>query len=211
MSTAFTAVGDLFSPRERGRWQGLMSAVFGLASVFGPTLGGWIVDNADWHWVFWVFLPFGLIAFVLIWTMFPSVGRQAKEPVDYFGSLFLTLTIIPLLLAFSWGGTEYDWDSAQILGLFLATIISLVVFILIERKAKSPVLPLNLFKNSIFTISNLIGFILGAGMFGAIMYAFLYSRSYWNISNRFRSCYDAYDIEYGSSQCYRWSINYKNR
>lgn len=170
MSTAFTAVGDLFSPRERGRWQGLMSAVFGLASVFGPTLGGWIVDNADWHWVFWVFLPFGLIAFVLIWTMFPSVGRQAKEPVDYFGSLFLTLTIIPLLLAFSWGGTEYDWDSAQILGLFLATIISLVVFILIERKAKSPVLPLNLFKNSIFTISNLIGFILGAGMFGAIMY-----------------------------------------
>lgn len=170
MSTAFTAVGDLFSPRERGRWQGIMSGVFGLASVFGPTLGGWIVDNADWHWVFWVFLPFGIIAFILIWMMFPTVERQAKEPVDYFGSLFLTLTIIPLLLAFSWGGTEYDWDSVQILGLFSATILSLIVFIMIERKVKSPVLPLNLFKNGIFTISNVIGFILGAGMFGAIMY-----------------------------------------
>lgn len=170
MSTAFTAVGDLFSPRERGRWQGIMSAVFGLASVFGPTLGGWIVDNSDWHWVFWVFLPFGIIAFILIWMMFPAVERQAKEPVDYFGSLFLTLTIIPLLLAFSWGGTEYDWDSAQILGLFLATILSLIVFIIIERKVKSPVLPLDLFKNNIFTVSNVIGFILGAGMFGAIMY-----------------------------------------
>lgn len=170
MSTAFTAVGDLFSPRERGRWQGIMSAVFGLASVFGPTLGGWIVDNADWHWVFWVFLPFGIIAFILIWMMFPAVERQAKEPVDYFGSLFLTLTIIPLLLAFSWGGTEYEWDSVQILGLFSATILSLIVFIMIERKVKSPVLPLNLFENSIFTVSNVIGFILGAGMFGAIMY-----------------------------------------
>jgi EmrB/QacA subfamily drug resistance transporter len=170
MSTAFTAVGDLFSPRERGRWQGIMSGVFGLASVFGPTLGGWIVDNADWHWVFWVFLPVGIIAFILIWMMFPAVERQAKEPVDYFGSLFLTLTIIPLLLAFSWGGTEYDWDSVQILGLFSATILSLIVFIMIERKVKSPVLPLNLFKNSIFTVSNVIGFILGAGMFGAIMY-----------------------------------------
>jgi EmrB/QacA subfamily drug resistance transporter len=170
MSTAFTAVGDLFSPRERGRWQGLMSAVFGLASVFGPTLGGWIVDNADWHWVFWVFLPVGIIAFILIWLMFPSVERKEKEPVDYFGSLFLTLTIIPLLLAFSWGGTKYQWDSAQILGLFASGILSLIIFIMIERKVKSPVLPLHLFKNSIFTVSNIIGFTLGAGMFGAIMY-----------------------------------------
>jgi EmrB/QacA subfamily drug resistance transporter len=170
MSTAFTAVGDLFSPRERGRWQGLMSAVFGLASVFGPTLGGWIVDNADWHWVFWVFLPVGVIAFFLISVMFPSVERKEKEPVDYFGSLFLTFTIIPLLLAFSWGGTKYQWDSAQILGLFAAGGISLLIFILIERKVKSPVLPLYLFKNSIFTVSNIVGFTLGAGMFGAVMY-----------------------------------------
>lgn len=170
MSTSFTAVGDLFSPRERGRWQGLMSAVFGLSSVFGPTLGGYIVDHFDWHWVFWVFLPVGLVAFYLILRMFPSVERGEKEPVDYLGSAFLTLTIIPLLLAFTWAGTRYEWSSIQIIGLFIASAVALLIFIIIENRAKSPVLPLKLFKNDIFTLSNIIGFMLGAGMFGAIMY-----------------------------------------
>ncbi|MBD8070834.1 MDR family MFS transporter [Bacillus sp. PS06] len=170
MSTAFTAVGDLFAPRERGRWQGIMSGVFGLASVFGPTLGGWIVDNADWHWIFWVFLPVGVIAFIMILMMFPASDRREREPVDYMGSLFLTLTIIPLLLAFSWGGSQYAWASLEIIGLFVGTIVALLIFIFVERKAKSPVLPLHLFNNSIFTLSNSIGFLQGAGMFGAIMY-----------------------------------------
>ncbi|WP_078544094.1 MDR family MFS transporter [Litchfieldia alkalitelluris] len=170
MSTAFTAVGDLFAPRERGRWQGIMSGVFGLASVFGPTLGGWIVDNTDWHWIFWVFLPVGVIAFLMIMFMFPATVRKETEPVDYFGSLFLTLTIIPMLLAFSWGGTQYPWASFQIISLLIATVIALTIFIMIEKRVKSPVLPLPLFKNSIFTISNMVGFLQGAGMFGAIMY-----------------------------------------
>ncbi|UII58633.1 MFS transporter (plasmid) [Cytobacillus spongiae] len=170
MSTAFTAVGDLFSPRERGKWQGLMSSVFGLASVFGPTLGGWIVDNADWHWVFWVFLPVGFIAFGMIYKMFPSQTPNKGLKVDYLGSIMLTLTIIPLLLAFTWGGNEYEWVSLPIIGLLSATIISFVLFIITETKASNPVLPLHLFKNKVFTLSNIIGFILGAGMFGAIMY-----------------------------------------
>ncbi|TLS36660.1 MDR family MFS transporter [Pseudalkalibacillus caeni] len=170
MSTSFTAVGDLFSPRERGRWQGIMGGVFGLASVFGPTLGGYIVDNADWHWVFWIFLPVGIVAFILIMRLFPSVTKKEGESVDYFGSVFLTLTILPMLLAFSWAGKEYDWTSPQIIGLFSASVVALLIFISIERKAKSPVLPLELFKNDIFSLSNIIGFILGMGMFGAIMY-----------------------------------------
>lgn len=170
MSTSFTAVGDLFAPRERGRWQGLMSGIFGLASVFGPTLGGWIVDNAEWHWVFWVFLPFGLVAFIMIWKLFPSQQVQEKKKVDYLGSLMLSLTIIPLLLAFTWGGNDFEWASFQIIGLFVLTGASLIFFIVTEKKAANPVLPLHLFKNDIFTLSNIIGFILGAGMFGAIMY-----------------------------------------
>lgn len=170
MSTAFTAVGDLFAPRERGRWQGLMSGVFGLASVFGPTLGGYIVDNADWHWIFWIFLPFGIVAFVLISYMFPSVPRKDTEKVDYFGSLFLTATMIPLLLAFSWAGSKYAWTSSEILGLFAISLTAFVLFIVIENKVSSPVLPLSLFKNGIFTVSNIVGFTLGVGMFGAIMY-----------------------------------------
>ncbi|EDL66052.1 MDR family MFS transporter [Bacillus sp. SG-1] len=170
MSTSFTAVGDLFAPRERGRWQGLMSGIFGLASVFGPTLGGWIVDNAEWHWVFWVFLPFGLLAFIMIWKLFPSQQVQEKKKVDYLGSLMLSLTIIPMLLAFTWGGNDFEWASFQIIGLFVLTGASLIFFIVTEKKAANPVLPLHLFKNDIFTLSNIIGFILGAGMFGAIMY-----------------------------------------
>ncbi|WP_408009720.1 MDR family MFS transporter [Pseudalkalibacillus sp. A8] len=182
MSTAFTAVGDLFSPRERGRWQGIMGSVFGLASVFGPTLGGYIVDNFDWHWIFWVFLPIGIIAFILIWKLFPSSEHNPSEKVDYLGSIFLTLTIMPLLLAFSWAGETYAWVSPQIIGLFTATLISLIIFIQIERKATSPVLPLHLFKNSIFSLSNVIGFILGMGMFGAIMYTPFFIQGVMGIS-----------------------------
>ncbi|MFC4766163.1 MDR family MFS transporter [Effusibacillus consociatus] len=170
LSTAFTAVGDLFSPRERGRWQGLMSSVFGLASVFGPTLGGYIVDHTDWHWVFWIFLPVGFVAFALIWWLFPSAERKEGETVDYFGSVFLTLTMVPMLLAFSWAGTKYEWGSTEILGLFGASLAALAIFIMIERRVTSPVLPLLLFQNRIFTISNLVGFTMGAGMFGAVMY-----------------------------------------
>lgn len=170
MSTAYTAIGDLFSPRERGRWMGLMSAAFGLASVFGPTLGGYIVDHAPWHWVFWVFLPFGIVAFVMILILFPRVERKPNESVDYFGSLFLTLTMVPMLLAFSWAGSKYEWGSTQIISLLAGAAVALVIFILVERKVKTPVLPLTLFKNDIFSLSNLINFIMGAGMFGAIMY-----------------------------------------
>ncbi|TDL82934.1 MDR family MFS transporter [Peribacillus frigoritolerans] len=170
MSTAFTAVGDLFAPRERGKWQGAMSAVFGISSVFGPTLGGYIVDNLEWKWVFWVFLPLGIVALVLIWKLFPSTVKKAGEKVDYLGSVFLSAAITTALLAFSWAGTKYDWDSAQILSLFGATALSLIIFVFVERKAVSPILPLDLFKNSIFTISNMIGFVIGVSMFGGVMY-----------------------------------------
>jgi EmrB/QacA subfamily drug resistance transporter len=170
MSTAFTAVGDLFSPRERGKWQGIMSSVFGLASVFGPTLGGYIVDHFHWHWVFWIFLPFGLVAFAAIYFLFPSVQRKEKESIDYTGSLLLTITVVPLLLSFTWAGNQYEWVSPEIIGLFGITIVAFFLFIRTEKRVASPVLPLDMFKNKVFTISNIIGLFLGAGMFGSIMY-----------------------------------------
>jgi EmrB/QacA subfamily drug resistance transporter len=170
MSTSFSAVGDLFSPRERGRWTGIMSGAFGLSSLFGPTLGGYIVDHTEWHWVFWVFLPFGFIAFFMILFMFPKTERKTGEAVDYLGSLFLTFTMVPMLLAFSWAGTKYEWGSGTILLLFGGALVALILFIFTELKVKSPVLPMHLFRNSIFTVSNLASFLLGAGMFGAIMY-----------------------------------------
>ncbi|MBS4201321.1 MFS transporter [Bacillus sp. FJAT-49732] len=170
MSSAFTAVGDIFTPRERGKWMGVMMAVFSFSSVLGPPLGGWLVDNLDWKWLFWIFLPLGIVAFVMILMLFPKVERKESEKIDYLGSLFLSLMIIATLLGFSWAGTKYDWGSVEILGLFSAAIVFLGIFILVERKAKSPVLPLSLFRNDIVTISNSIGFIMNAGMMGALIY-----------------------------------------
>lgn len=182
MATAITAVGDLFSPRERGKWTGLMMAVFGVSSVLGPPLGGWIVDNMDWKWLFWVFLPLGIVAFVMIMTLFPKVERKSSEKIDYLGSLFLSLTIIALLLGFSWAGTQYDWGSPEIIGLFSAAVIFLIIFLFIETKVPSPVLPLSLFRNDIVTISNSVGFIMNAGMMGALIYLPFYVQGVEGIS-----------------------------
>src|SRR5699024_6099504 len=150
MSTSFTAVGDLYLPRERARWTGLMSGIFGVASVLGPLMGGYIVDHLNWQWVFWFFLPLGIVAFVMIASLFPKVPRRKGETIDWFGSAFLTVTVVALLLAFSLAGSgpgEYAWTSWQILGLFGLTLFSLAAFIITETKVNSPVLPLPLFKN----------------------------------------------------------------
>lgn len=168
--TAFAAVGDLFAPRERGKWQGIMSSVFGVSSVLGPTIGGYIVDNLDWRWVFWVFLPLGIVAFVLILTLFPKTERRQNETIDYLGTVFLSATLVTMLLGFSWAGTQYAWSSPTILMLFAGSIVSLALFIWAEKRAKSPILPLHLFKYANFTYSNIIGFAVGIGMFGGLMY-----------------------------------------
>ncbi|MEC0133487.1 MULTISPECIES: MDR family MFS transporter [Paenibacillus] len=181
-STAFTAVGDLFPPRERGKWMGLMMAVFGFSSVLGPTLGGFLIDNMDWHWLFWIFLPLGVVAFVMILTLFPKGKRGESTSIDYLGSLLMTTTIVPLLLAFTWAGTEYDWGSSQILGLLAGTVVSALLFIFVESKAKNPILPLHLFKNSVVTISNIIGFIMNFGMMGAMIYLSFFVQGVLGIS-----------------------------
>ncbi|WP_284642498.1 MDR family MFS transporter [Paenibacillus silviterrae] len=170
MSSVFTAVGDLFAPRERGKWTGVMMAAFGFSSVLGPTLGGWLVDHLEWKWLFWIFLPLGIVAFFMILMLFPKVERKPSESIDYLGSLFLTLTIVPLLLGFSFAGTKYAWGSTEVLSLFGAAVVFLIAFIFAETKAKSPVLPLSLFRNDIVTISNSVGFLMNAGMMGALIY-----------------------------------------
>ncbi|MNO21566.1 Multidrug resistance protein 3 [compost metagenome] len=181
-STAFTAVGDLFSPRERGKWMGFMTAIFGFSSVLGPTLGGYLVDHLDWHWLFWIFLPLGIVAFIMIMALFPKVERKQGESIDYLGSIFLTTTIVPLLLAFSWAGTQYEWGSSQILGLLAGTLVSAIIFVFVELMVSNPILPMHLFKNGIVTISNLIGFIMNFGMMGAMIYISFFVQGVLGIS-----------------------------
>jgi EmrB/QacA subfamily drug resistance transporter len=170
MSTTITAVGDLFAPRERAKWTGLMMSIFGLSSVLGPTLGGFMIDHMDWKWLFWAFLPLGFVAFFMILFIFPKAVRSASESIDYWGSLVLSLSIVSLLLGFSWAGSKHPWGSPEIIGLFVAAVVGIVIFIFVEKKAKSPVLPLSLFKNGIVNISNGVGFLMNAGMLGAMIY-----------------------------------------
>lgn len=178
MSNAFAVIGDLFTPAERGRWQGIIGGVFGLASVIGPLLGGYLTDHANWRWNFYINVPVGILAFFMISTFMPSIARTTKKvKIDYLGSALLAGGLSSLLLGFVWGGSQYPWGSGQIIGLFATGIALLASFIVVEKKhAADPVLPLILFKNSIFSISMLIVFLIGFAMFGAILYLPLFAQ-----------------------------------
>ena len=170
MPLALAIIGDIFSPAERGKWQGLFVAVFGLASIIGPTLGGWITDNWGWRWVFYVNMPVGIIAIVTAGFVLPKMLIKRKHIIDYLGAFTLVAGTIPLLLAFSWAGTQYDWGSWQIISLFTFSIVMLTIFVFIETRAAEPIISPRLFKNSIFVVSVLATFLVSAAMFGAILY-----------------------------------------
>jgi MFS family permease len=145
-------------------------AVFGLSSIVGPTAGGWITDNWGWRWVFYVNMPVGAAAVAVAALALPSAGRRRQHQIDYWGALTLAAGAVPLLLAFSWAGTQYAWGSAQIIGLLIVAVLILTVFVVVETRVVEPVITPALFRNSIFTVSVVATFLLAAGMFGAILY-----------------------------------------
>ena len=170
MPIAQAIIGDIFPPSERGKWQGLFIAVFGLATIVGPVLGGWITDNWGWRWVFYVNMPVGILALIFAGITMPNLVVRRRHKIDYLGSAALVLWSVPLLLAISFGGNQYAWNSWQILSLFAAAAVMLLAFIVIELRAAEPIISPRLFKNSIFSVSMLTTFLLSAGMFGAILY-----------------------------------------
>ncbi|MFC1994644.1 MDR family MFS transporter [Chloroflexota bacterium] len=175
MGLTFIIIGDLFSPAERGKYAGFLSGVFGISSVIGPTLGGFITDNLSWHWVFLVNVPLGVLIVLLFAFFFPKLHlNYKKSKVDYLGIVTLALTVVPLMLALSLGGVDYKWSSPQIIGMLVFSFVLLLVFIRIESRCPEPILPLGLFKNSIVSISSIIVFIIGFGMFSAIIFVPLY-------------------------------------
>ena len=171
---AMAVIGDLIAPRERGKWQGLTGAVFGVASVVGPATGGWISDNASWRWAFFVSLPFGLLALVVVQKGFTMEPAHREHSIDYIGAALLTAGLSTGLLATVWGGTQYPWASAEIVGLFAVSVILLVVFVAWERRAREPILPLDLFRNRTFAASQVALFFIGAAMFATILYVPLF-------------------------------------
>src|SRR6266566_2837483 len=135
MPIAIAIVADLFTPRERGKWQGLTGAVWGFSAIIGPTLGGWITQNASWRWVFYVNIPIGLAAMLVLIFLMPTLRGKAKEiSIDYIGAALLVLGTVPLLLGFTWAGTQYDWSSPQIIGLFAWSLLTLTGFIFYEAR-----------------------------------------------------------------------------
>ena len=170
MVLAQAIVGDIVPPRERGKYQGAFGAVYGVASVAGPLLGGFFVDNLSWRWVFYVNLPIGAVALAVVTVVLPSRAGTRKHTIDYLGATLLAGFATCVVLGTSWGGTTYPWGSGVIIGLFTASGALLGAWWLCERGAAEPVLPLRLFRNPVFAVGAAIGLAAGFAMFGAISY-----------------------------------------
>lgn len=178
MVNSIALIGDLFTPVERGRWQGFIGAVFGIASIMGPLLGGWLTDNLTWRWIFYINLPLGALAIAVIAIALPKIKPEAlRHAIDYTGAVAMSIGLVALLLAFVWGGSQYAWASWQIVGLFIIAAVFFSAFVLAERRAMEPILPLGLFKNRAMSVSVSVTFLTTFGMFGAIAFIPLYAQS----------------------------------
>ena len=170
MALGAAVFGDLFPPSERGKWQGLLAAVFGLVFIAGPTLGGWITDNLSWRWIFYVNLPLGGIALAAAWIALPGAGRRTSHALDLRGALALVGAAVPLLLALGWAGTEFPWVSAEIIGLLAVGLVGLCALIAVERRAPEPIINLGFLRNRVYAVSIAAMTLVSFGLLGALIY-----------------------------------------
>jgi EmrB/QacA subfamily drug resistance transporter len=174
-SNVFTSVADIFpDPANRARYQGLFSGVFALSSVVGPTLGGWITDNVDWRWIFFVNLPLGIFSLFALPFVLPQSGQRRRVRIDYLGATTITASLVSLLLSLSWVGHGDAWTSGRVIAGFITSAILLALFVPIELRTLEPVIPLSLFRSRVFTSASLLMFFVGIGMFGIILYTPLF-------------------------------------
>jgi len=167
---ALAVIGDLFSPAERGKYQGLFGAVFGVAFLVGPGLGGFLTDSFSWHWVFFVNLPIGLVALFVIWRLLPTVRRpDAARNIDYAGVITFAASIVPILIGLT-NAENGDWGSPGVWGLLLAGVVFMAIFVWVEARAVEPMIPLHLFRNRTFTVSMIAVFTAMFGFFGAVIF-----------------------------------------
>jgi EmrB/QacA subfamily drug resistance transporter len=170
MVGAQAIIGDIVPPRERGRYMGLIGSVFAVASVAGPLLGGFLVDNLSWRWVFYVNMPVGALAVLIVATRLHLHVPSVRHRIDAVGAALLSGGVVALILLTTWGGNEYAWGSPTIVGLGIAGVAMIAAFIWWESRAAEPILPLRLFRSSVFRVSNAMSFTIGMAMFGAIVF-----------------------------------------
>src|SRR4051794_3529020 len=170
MVTSMAVIADVIPLRERGKYQGALGAVFAVTTVIGPLLGGLFTDHLSWRWAFYVNVPIGVLVIGLAAFTMPSIRSGVRPVIDYLGIVFVSLGAAGLTLALSWGGTEYDWSSPTIIALTLGSLICLVIFVPVERRAREPILPLRLFGSSVFVVCVILAFIVGFAMLGAMTF-----------------------------------------
>ncbi|WP_437187947.1 MDR family MFS transporter [Planctomicrobium sp. SH668] len=174
MVTTQAAVGDVVSPRDRGKYQGLFGAVFGVASVVGPLVGGYITNHWSWQWIFYINLPIGIVAMFVLATTLPSRSIKVRHSIDFVGAALFSVFLCTLILATDLGGTMYAWNSPMITSMAAVIVVTFILFIVTERFAVEPVLPLRLFLNRTFTISSVLGMIVGFSLWGSVTYLPVY-------------------------------------
>jgi EmrB/QacA subfamily drug resistance transporter len=174
MVSTQAVIGDVVSPRERGRYSGLMGAVFGFSTVLGPLLGGLFVDHLSWQWIFYVNVPIGVAAFVVLQVVLTTPTHRVKRSIDYLGMALLAGGLTSIVLYTSLGGSTYPWWSSRMVALLVLSIVLSAAFVVAERRAEEPTLPLKLFSNRVFTVASIVGFIVGFALFGSVTYIPLY-------------------------------------
>jgi EmrB/QacA subfamily drug resistance transporter len=182
MSLAFIIIGDIMSPRERGRYIGYFTAVWAFASVAGPLVGGFLVDNSSWRWIFFVKLPIGIPALIVTSRVLRLPFPTRRQRIDFLGAGLLVTGVSCLLLATSWGGSQYAWTSPTIIGLAVAAVVLTTLFLVWETRATEPVVPLRLFRNHVFAVCAGINFLVGAAMFGGIVFMPLFLQAVGGLS-----------------------------
>ena len=170
MVGAQAIIADIVPPRERGRYMGLIGSVFAVASVAGPLLGGFLVDNLSWRWVFYVNMPIGAVAVAIVLLKLHLHTPTISHRIDALGAALLAAGVASLIMVTTWGGSEYAWGSTRIVGLGVAGVILLAVFVWWETRAAEPIIPLRLFRSSVFSVASAMGFTIGMAMFGAIVF-----------------------------------------